>query len=145
MNLRMIGCTHRASGVDLRQQLAFGSEQTSDALAQWREQFPTAEFALLSTCNRVELYAAGRGAVEIPETDQLVDALLSYHGVPSKRVVGQIMSLAQREATGSRWDAVIGRSAEMREIVGVLRRVAERTSRGAAASLADSCGSTGRP
>lgn len=98
MNLRMVGCTHRASGVDLRQQLAFGSEQTSDALARWRERFPTAEFALLSTCNRVELYAAGAGPVEAPETAELVDALLSYHGVPTKRVEGQLLSLHQREA-----------------------------------------------
>lgn len=98
MNLRMIGCTHRASGVDLRQQLAFGNEQTSDALARWRERFPAAEFALLSTCNRVELYAAGAGPVEAPESEELVDALLGYHGVPAKRVEGQIMSLYQREA-----------------------------------------------
>jgi glutamyl-tRNA reductase len=98
MNLRMIGCTHRASGVDLRQQLAFGTEQTSEALARWRERFPAAEFALLSTCNRVELYAAGDGPVDAPETEDLVDALLGYHGVPAKRVEGQILSLYQREA-----------------------------------------------
>lgn len=94
MNLRMIGCTHRATGVDLRQQLAFGGEQTSDALARWREQFPLAEFAILSTCNRVELYAAGAA----PNVDELIHALLSYHGVPAQRVEGQIISLQERDA-----------------------------------------------
>ena len=94
MNLRMIGCTHRATGVDLRQQLAFGGEQTSDALARWREQFPLAEFALLSTCNRVELYAAGAA----PNVDELIHALLGYHGVPAQRVEGQIISLHERDA-----------------------------------------------
>jgi hypothetical protein len=33
MNLRMVGCSHRAAGVDVRQQLAFGDEQVGDALA----------------------------------------------------------------------------------------------------------------
>ncbi len=98
MNLRMVGCTHRATGVDLRQQLAFGGEQTSDALARWRERFPTAELALLSTCNRVELYAAAAGPDEVPETKELLDALLGYHGVPVKRIEGQAVVLAQRDA-----------------------------------------------
>jgi glutamyl-tRNA reductase len=97
MNLRMVGCTHRASNLDLRQQLAFGSEQTSDALARWRKRFPTAELALLSTCNRVELYAAGDGPDATPESDALLDALLGYHGVPVKRIEGQAVVLTQRD------------------------------------------------
>ena len=40
MNLRMVGCTHRAAGVDVRQQLAFGEHQVGDALARWRGRFP---------------------------------------------------------------------------------------------------------
>jgi glutamyl-tRNA reductase len=98
MNLRMVGCTHRATGLDLRQQLAFGSEQTSDALVRWRHRFPSAELALLSTCNRVELYAAGEGSDAAPESDELLDALLGYHGVPVKRIEGQAVVLTHREA-----------------------------------------------
>jgi glutamyl-tRNA reductase len=97
MNLRMVGCTHRATNLDLRQQLAFGNEQTSDALARWRKRFPTAELALLSTCNRVELYAAGDGAESTPESEELLDALLGYHGVPTSRLEGQAVVLTQRE------------------------------------------------
>jgi len=97
MNLRMVGCTHRATNLDLRQQLAFGNEQTSDALARWRKRFPTAELALLSTCNRVELYAAGDAAESAPESEQLLDALHGYHGVRAQRVEGQAIVLTQRE------------------------------------------------
>jgi glutamyl-tRNA reductase len=78
MNLRMVGCTHRATNLDLRQQLAFGSEQSADALARWRKRFPMAELALLSTCNRVELYAAGDAPESTPESDELLDALFGY-------------------------------------------------------------------
>jgi glutamyl-tRNA reductase len=98
MNIRMVGCTHRSSGVDVRQQLAFADEQTGDALARWRERFPGAELALLSTCNRVELYAAGAGDRSAPTSEDLLDALLAYHRVPVKQVEGQIVSLAQRDA-----------------------------------------------
>jgi glutamyl-tRNA reductase len=98
MNLRMVGCTHRATSLDIRQQLSFGSEQTSDALVRWRKRFPMAELALLSTCNRVELYAAGEALDSAPGSEHLLDALLSYHGVAMKRVEGQAVVLSQREA-----------------------------------------------
>jgi glutamyl-tRNA reductase len=97
MNLRMVGCTHRATNLDLRQQLAFGSEQSADALVRWRKRFPTTELAILSTCNRVELYAAGDAADSIPESDELLNALLGYHGVPVQRIEGQAVVLAQRD------------------------------------------------
>ncbi len=58
MNLRMVACTHRAMSLELREKLAFGDNQIADALARWRDRFAEAELALLSTCNRVELYAA---------------------------------------------------------------------------------------
>ncbi len=98
MNLRMIGCTHRATGVDVRQQLAFGDQQAPDALAQWRERFPAAELVLVSTCNRVELYAGGLDAAAVPNSDDLLDAMLSYHRIPVERVQGQVLALAQRDA-----------------------------------------------
>src|SRR5687767_2295800 len=98
MNLRMVGCTHRATGVDVRQQLAFGESQVGDALERWRVRFPSSELVLLSTCNRVELYAGGGAAGDCPESDELIDAMLSYHRVPAERVQGQVMTLAQRDA-----------------------------------------------
>jgi glutamyl-tRNA reductase len=98
MNLRMVGCTHRATGVDVRQQLAFSDNQAPDALQQWRARFPNAELVLVSTCNRVELYAGGFAPGSVPTSDDLVDALLSYHHVPAERVHGQVVTLAQREA-----------------------------------------------
>jgi glutamyl-tRNA reductase len=98
MNLRMIGCTHRAAGVDVREQLAFGEKQASEALGRWRVDFPHAELALISTCNRVELYAAAAAEQEPPSAESLVDALVGYHGLPAERVQGQIMELQGRDA-----------------------------------------------
>jgi len=92
-NLRMIGCSHRDAGIDVRQLLAFDAKQTADALGIWGSRFPDAELVLLSTCNRVELYATG-----IPNSETLVEALLDYRHVPSEQVEGNLLSLANTDA-----------------------------------------------
>jgi glutamyl-tRNA reductase len=95
MNLCMVGCTHRHASLDVRQQLAFSETQVCEALHTWREQFPDIELALLSTCNRVELYAAA--ARDLPAPGDFVDALLAYHQAERPRD-DQLLQLAQRDA-----------------------------------------------
>jgi glutamyl-tRNA reductase len=97
MNLRMIGCTHQSTGLDVRQQLAFDASQTNSALDIWQNRFAAAEFVLLSTCNRVELYAACNGHPTSPGTDQLIDALLEFHQLPRQQVEGQLLTLTDSE------------------------------------------------
>ncbi len=100
MNLHMVGCTHRNSNVDVRQRLAFGDEQASCALRQWRQKLPEAEMVLLSTCNRVELYAGWEQAdvgTPIQRSDELKNLLLSFHQVPPEQVQSQIITLAGPE------------------------------------------------
>ncbi|MEM9660478.1 MAG: glutamyl-tRNA reductase, partial [Planctomycetota bacterium] len=98
MHLRMIGCTHQAASLDVRQQLAFGERQASEALDRWRGEFPTTGIVLLSTCNRVELYAAGNGRSSAPNSERLVDALVGFHRIPRDRLYGQLLSLTERDA-----------------------------------------------
>ena len=54
----MVGCSHRHSSLAVRERLAFTPEQARDALAAWRVTHPDHEAVLISTCHRVELYAA---------------------------------------------------------------------------------------
>lgn len=58
MKLRMVGCSHHHAGAAVREQLAFTADEAARAMASWRELLPGAEGVLLSTCNRVEFYAA---------------------------------------------------------------------------------------
>ena len=97
MNLCMVGCTHRDASVDVRARLAFGSDQTDEALQCWQRQFPEAELVLLSTCNRVELYAAGNGSVVVPPGESLTDALLGFRQTPRSQVEGRLLTLADRD------------------------------------------------
>jgi len=100
MNLRMIGCTHQSTGIDIRQQLAFDACQTRAALEAWQDCFSKVEFVLLSTCNRVELYAASHGAPDAPSDQQLIDALLAFHEIPRENIEGQLLTLSDNEVVG---------------------------------------------
>lgn len=58
MSLIVIGLSHRTSAVELREQLAFAEGDIPATLRQIREAGLADEAVILSTCNRVELYAA---------------------------------------------------------------------------------------
>ena len=137
MKLLLVGCTHRASGVDVRQQLAFGDSQAGDALHQWRARFPGAELVLVSTCNRVELYAGALDAAASPTSDELLDALLSYHHVPVERVQGQVLARVRGAAAAhfypvaaSRDRLVIGEPQILAQVKQAYQRAAESGSAG---------------
>jgi glutamyl-tRNA reductase len=56
MSVVVIGLSHRSAPVDLRERFAFAGEKIPGALAALRESGLATEAAILSTCNRVELY-----------------------------------------------------------------------------------------
>ncbi|MEP5231104.1 MAG: glutamyl-tRNA reductase [Alloalcanivorax sp.] len=56
MNLVAVGVNHTTADVELRERLAFSTQQAEAALASLREMPGVREAALLSTCNRTELY-----------------------------------------------------------------------------------------
>ena len=58
MNVVVIGLSHHSSPVELREQFAFAEAKIPDALKSLRESGIAAEAVILSTCNRVEIYAA---------------------------------------------------------------------------------------
>ncbi len=62
MPLVVIGLSHHASPVDVRERFAFAESSIPEALAEIRRLGIAEEAAILSTCNRVEIYAAGKAA-----------------------------------------------------------------------------------
>lgn len=61
MKILVVGLNHKTAPVQVREKLAFDTEQSLAALRQLKSRFAGAEFVLLSTCNRVEVYSAGAG------------------------------------------------------------------------------------
>lgn len=78
--LLLLGLNHATAPLAVREKLAFNDAQRRAAILAFRERFPDAEAVLLSTCNRVELYA-GRAVHGRPRVDEMVDFLAGFHGV----------------------------------------------------------------
>ena len=81
MTLAFIGGSHRTVPLDLRERLVFSAEQAAEALKRFRLRFPGREGVLLSTCNRVEFYAAGEKTAVPPPREQLLAFLAECSGV----------------------------------------------------------------
>jgi glutamyl-tRNA reductase len=58
MSVVVIGLSHRSAPVELRERFAFPESNIPEALRQLRESSLITEGVVLSTCNRVEIYAA---------------------------------------------------------------------------------------
>jgi glutamyl-tRNA reductase len=58
MNIVVIGLSHHSAPVELRERFAFAEAKIPDALKSLRESGIAGEAVILSTCNRVEIYAA---------------------------------------------------------------------------------------
>ena len=80
MKIAVVGLNHKSAPIDIREKLAFDSQRTLKALRQLKDTFREAEFVLLSTCNRVELYCAGkcRGG---PSPEDLAKFLAAFQDV----------------------------------------------------------------
>jgi len=75
MSLYVLGINHQTAPVGLREKVAFAPEALAPALASLRALPEVREVALLSTCNRTEVYAQANGS----DAD-LVDWLAAHPG-----------------------------------------------------------------
>lgn len=79
MSVVVIGLSHRTSPVELRERFAFAEDKIPPALAQLRAAGLVQEGVVLSTCNRVEIYAATALASE-QAFAELKSFLTRHHG-----------------------------------------------------------------
>ena len=80
--LHLLGLNHTTAPLEVRERLAFNSAQRAEAMSAFRARFRDAEAVLLSTCNRVELYAA-RPTHGSPRADEFAAFLADFHHLPA--------------------------------------------------------------
>ena len=99
MNMRIlcVGANHRSADVALRERLAFSAEQRQRALRDLCARWPDAEFAILSTCNRTEIYAA-RPVHGRPRQEELREWLGEFHSLPARQYTDALYTLINVEA-----------------------------------------------
>ncbi len=84
MMLLLVGLNHRTAGVELRERLAFDDEQRPRALQTLASRHGC-EAALVSTCNRVELYLGGMPPAAL-NAELVAEFLSEFHGVPVEQI-----------------------------------------------------------
>jgi len=91
----VIGVSHRTAPLPVREALAFPKDQLRDALLRLRAETGAGEAMILSTCNRVELYARqdDPGAVEALES-----FLARYHARDGRELHAVLYRYADADA-----------------------------------------------
>jgi glutamyl-tRNA reductase len=96
MHLLLVGINHRSAPVDLRERLDFQGRGIDAALGALAARGATHEAVIVSTCNRVELYAA---CDDLAATrDDLVTFISQFHGVDRAAVASHMYDLADVDA-----------------------------------------------
>ena len=86
MTIFALGINHRTASLDIREKVAFAPEQMVQALRGAGEVAGVGEVAILSTCNRTEIYVAHlspkHDGSEQGSPEKVLDWLAEYHHLP---------------------------------------------------------------
>src|SRR5437867_4310007 len=91
MQLAIVGVSHKTAPVEIRERLAFTSQELRAALRSVRERAQAAEAMILSTCNRVEILAEG-------PSDQLRNFICEHHRIPADAISKHLYTFSNTEA-----------------------------------------------
>ncbi|MGB4063869.1 MAG: glutamyl-tRNA reductase [Azonexus sp.] len=87
-----LGINHHSAPLAIRERVAFGADKLGHALGDLTRDRPVREVAILSTCNRTEIYCSA----ESP--DVVIDWLAHYHQVSREEIAPYIYTHDQPEA-----------------------------------------------
>jgi glutamyl-tRNA reductase len=94
MSLIALGINHRTAPVELREQVAISGDRIADALHDLVSMPAVNEAAILSTCNRTELYCG----LQDSHTDALTDWLARFHRLKPEVIRPHIYSFPNDDA-----------------------------------------------
>ena len=95
MKLVAVGLSHHTAPIEVREQLATGSHHVPDLLMRLRADRVGAEGVLLSTCNRVELYAVARSG---RTADEVASWLARYSGTRTRSLGRHMFAYQEQDA-----------------------------------------------
>jgi len=99
MNVQVVYCSHQTATLSVRERLAFSSpEQLDRAYQTLRTDFPDTELVVLSTCNRVELYAAQEDPQATLSRRRIAEFLADFHRIPLDDFADELLSRSGPEA-----------------------------------------------
>ena len=94
MSFLAFGINHKTASVDIREKVAFDVQRLDDALKALSDVSGVHEAAILSTCNRTEIYCSVDGV----SADRLLVWLADYHQTDLQSVIACSFSLYDQDA-----------------------------------------------
>jgi glutamyl-tRNA reductase len=94
MPVLTLGMNHKTASVDVRERVAFTDVRMLEALRSLGQVPAVAEAAIISTCNRMEIYAVQDEGGE----SQLLDWLRHWHRLPTQAIESHLYVHRAREA-----------------------------------------------
>ncbi|MEQ1662895.1 MAG: glutamyl-tRNA reductase [Thiobacillus sp.] len=92
MQLLALGVNHHTAPLAIREQVAFGPEKLVQALHDLTQSQRAAEVAILSTCNRTELY------VNTPSPEGVTQWLADFHRIERRELAPYLYALPREQA-----------------------------------------------
>ncbi|MBT9612851.1 MAG: glutamyl-tRNA reductase [Burkholderiales bacterium] len=92
MQLFAFGINHQTAPLDIREQVAFPAERLEPALHDLAAHRAVREVAILSTCNRTEIYC------NTDEPTQAIDWLAGFHHLPRDAIQPYLYALPHEQA-----------------------------------------------
>ncbi len=92
MQLFALGMNHQSAPLELREKVVFAAERLQAALAELVRAKPVTEAAIISTCNRTEIYGASG------DPSQALEWLAGYHSIAPEELRPHVYALPQEAA-----------------------------------------------
>jgi glutamyl-tRNA reductase len=92
MSLYTVGLNHTTAPLDVRERVTFGADVLGDALRDLTTTRMAREAAILSTCNRTEVYFRGDSPVSVAQW------LERFHGLPGDALSSHLYTLPNERA-----------------------------------------------
>jgi len=99
MNLLALGLNHQTAPLEVRERVAFAAHALEGALGELVRGRGAAEAAILSTCNRTELYvSAAEGPGAAADAGAYLDWLAAYHRLAPAQLAPHLYALPKEQA-----------------------------------------------
>lgn len=97
MSIVAVGINHKTAPVAVREKISFNPDKLSMALQEMLQQVQCKEAAILSTCNRTELYLVAADKYDITQ-DKVIAWLEQHHQIPASTIIPSLYWHSDQQA-----------------------------------------------
>ena len=100
MDILIVGLSHKTAPVEIREKVAFDGEVMNEGIKILVKRPNVAEALIVSTCNRVEIYAAAPGNDKEAAREDIASFISEFHEIPREKLDPHLYNLEGEDAVG---------------------------------------------